>query len=82
MAIPFECQFEFGTHAVRTGYQYRLLIALGHLKQGAKAANTSQNTLAHGFLGQRLDAVDQGIASVNINASIAVREALGLGIRG
>ena len=67
--IPLKREFELGAHAVGTAHQHRLFVALGHLKQGAKAANTGQHAFAHGFSGQRLNALDQGVARVDVHAS-------------
>ena len=75
--LPFEGQLELGAHAVGTAHQYRLAIALGHLKQRAKAANAGQHALAHGSFGQRLDAFDQRITGVDIDPRVFVGKGSG-----
>jgi hypothetical protein len=45
---------------------------LGHFEQGAKTTNSGQYTIPQGFLGQGLDAFNQGVTSVNVNASVFV----------
>ena len=72
--VPFKRQLEFGAHTVGATHQHRFLVALGHFKQRAKAANTGHYALAQGFFGQGLDALNQRVASVNVNASIFIRE--------
>jgi hypothetical protein len=43
---------------------------LGNLDQRAEAADAGQHFGAHGAFGQRLDALDQGIAGVDIDPGI------------
>ena len=59
---------------IGAGDEHGLLVALGNLEQGAKAPDTSHHAFAHGLFGQRLDALDQRVACVDINAGIFVRE--------
>lgn len=40
----------------------------------AEAADTGEHALAHGLFGQRFDALDQGVACVDVNASVFVRQ--------
>ncbi|MPM93357.1 hypothetical protein SDC9_140494 [bioreactor metagenome] len=70
--IPLECQLELGAHAVGAAHQHRLLVALGHLEQRAEAADAGHHAFAQGFLGQRLDALDQRVARVDVDASVFV----------
>ncbi len=70
--IPLESQLQLGAHAVGAADQDGLLVALGHFKQSAKAANAGHHAFAHGFLGQGLDALDQGVACVDVYASVFV----------
>ena len=72
MHLPLKSQPQLGAYAVGAADQHRLFVALGYFKQGAKAADSSQHTLAHGFFSQRLDALNQGIACVNVNAGVFV----------
>ena len=72
--VPFKRKFELGAYAVSAADQYRLFVTLGHLKQRAKTANACQNPLAHGFLGKRLNAFNQRVASVDVNARVFVRK--------
>jgi hypothetical protein len=65
--LPLEGQLELGAHAVGAAHQHRLLVALGHLEQGAEAADARQHAFAHGFFGQRLDAFDQRVARVDVD---------------
>ena len=70
--IPFKGQAQFGAHAIRAADQHRLFVALGHFKQCAKAADACQHTFTHGFFGQWLDAFDQRVARVDVNAGVFV----------
>ena len=69
MHTPFKSQLELGAHAVCATNEDRLFVALGHFKQSTKSANTGHNALAQGFLGERFNAFNQGVAGFNINAS-------------
>ena len=75
--IPLKRQLELGAHAVGAAHQHGFLVALGYFKQCAKAANAGQNAFPHGLFCQRLDALNQGVASVNINAGIFVGKGCG-----
>ena len=70
--LPFKGEFEFGAHTVGPADQNGLFIAFWHFEQGAKTTNTRQYAFAHGFFGQGLDAFDQGIASVDVNACVFI----------
>ena len=70
--LPFKGELEFGAHTVGATHQDRLFVTFGHFKQGAKPTNARQNAFAHGFLGQGLDAFDQGVAGVDVNACVFV----------
>ena len=72
MHLPFKGELEFRAHTVGATDQNRFFVAFRHFKQGAKATNARQNAFAHGFLGQGLDAFDQGVASVDVNACVFV----------
>jgi hypothetical protein len=51
----------------------------GHFKQGTKTANTRQHALTHGFASQGLDALDQRITGIDVNAGVFVGEGSGHG---
>ena len=70
--IEREGDFELGAHAVGAGHQHGLFVAFGHLEQRAEATDTGQNALAHRLFGQRLDALDQRVACIDIDAGIFV----------
>jgi hypothetical protein len=80
--IPLKSQFQLGAYAVGAADQDGLLVALGHFKQSAKTANAGQYAFAHGLLGQGLDAFDQCVASINIDASVFVGEGGGAHVGG
>ena len=69
---PIESQLEFGTHTIGAADQYRLLVTLGHLKQGAKATQARQNPFSQGFGGHGLDAFNQSVTGINVHAGIFV----------
>ena len=68
-------QPELGAHAVGAGDQHRLPVALGQLDQGAEAADAAQHLGAQRASHERLDALDQLVAGVDIDAGVAVGEA-------
>ena len=72
MHLPLKRQLELGAHPIRAADQHRFFVIFRHFKQSAKAANAGQHAFTHGFFGQRLDAFNQGVAGVNVNASIFV----------
>ena len=72
MHVPFKGELEFGAHAVGAAHEHRLLVFAGHFKERAKAANAGQHAFAQSFAGQGLDALDQGVACVNVNAGVFV----------
>ena len=72
MHLPLKSQAQLGAYAVGAADQHRFFVALGYFKQGAKAADSRQHAFAHGFFGQRLDTLDQGIACVNVYAGVFV----------
>ena len=81
--VPFKSQLELGAHTVGAAHQHRLLVAFGHFKQGAKAANSRQNAFPHGFFGQRLDAVHQRVTEGDVHPRVLVGNGCaGVGWRG
>ena len=79
VAVQFKSQLELGTHAVGAGYQHRFLEFLRNLDQTAETADAGQDFGAHGALGKWLDVLDQLVACVDIDARIAVGQAIGRG---
>jgi hypothetical protein len=77
MHLPLEGEFELGANTVRATDQDRLAKAFGDLKQSAKTADSSQHALTHSFLGKWLDAFNQGITRIDVNASILVGQSAG-----
>ena len=67
-----EGELELGADAVGAGHQHRLAVALADLEQAAEAADAGQHLGAHGALGERLDALDERVAGVDVDAGIAV----------
>ena len=72
MLVQLEGKLELGADAIGTGHQHRLLVLLRQLEQRAKAADAAEHLGAHRALGQRLDAVDQGVAGIDVHARVAV----------
>ena len=70
--VPLEGQTQLGAHTVRAGDQHGLAVPLGDLEECAKAADAGQHPLAHGLLGQGLDAFDESVACVDVNAGVFV----------
>ena len=77
MAAGVDGQPQLRAHAVGAGDQHRFPVALREADQGAESANTGQYLGSLGTAHQRLDALDQLIASVDIDAGVAVCEATG-----
>ena len=74
--LQIKGQLELGANAVGTGDQHRLTVALGNFEQSTKATKIAEDALAHGFFGERLDALDQFIARADIDPGIAVGKRL------
>ena len=74
VAVEFESQAELGADAIGARYEHRLMIALGHLEQRTETAQSAEHAFAHGLFGKRLDAFDECIAGIDIDAGIAIRE--------
>ena len=72
-----ERELELGAHAVGARDQHRLAKALADLDQRAEAADAAQHLGAHRALGERLDALDQRVAGVDVDAGVAVGEGCG-----
>ena len=80
--IPFKRQTQLGAHTIGAGDQNGFFVALGHFKQRAETANACHHAFTHGFFGQGLDALNQCVARVDVNASVFVRNGGRLGGRG
>ena len=79
MAVQFEGQAQLGADAIGAGHQHRLLVTLRHLEQRPEPADPAQHAFAQRFLRERLDAIDEGVAGIDIDAGIAVGQGSGLG---
>jgi hypothetical protein len=65
---------QFGAYAVGSGDKNGFIVSTGwQRKQATEAANASQDLGAPCSCDERLDALDQFIASIDIDASIFVR---------
>jgi hypothetical protein len=82
MAVQLEGQLELGAHAVRAGHQHWLLELLREFEQRAESADAGHHAFTHGALGERLDAVYQRVAGVDVNTGIAVGKACLAGVLG
>jgi hypothetical protein len=74
MPLQVEGELELGADAVGAGNQHRLPVFLADFKQGAEAADAGEHAFPHRTLCKRLDGFDQGIAGVDIDAGITVRQ--------
>ncbi len=74
VAVPLEGQLELGADAVGARHQHRFAIFLRKLEQRAEAADAGQHFRPHGAPGGRLDAFDQRIAGIDIDAGVAIGE--------
>ena len=72
-------QLELGAHAVGARDQHRLAVLAGQVEQRAEAAQAAHHFRPEGALDQRLDALDEFIAGVDINTRVAVGEGSGRG---
>ena len=79
VALEVERQLQLGAHAVGPRNQHRLAIAFGHFEQRAETAETAEHALAQGFFGEWLDALDEGVAGIDVDAGITVGKG---GLRG
>ena len=70
--VELEGQLQLGPDTIGTGDQDRLLVVLGQLHQGPEAADATHDFRAHGAAREWLDAFDQGIAGVDVDAGITI----------
>ena len=75
VAVERERELELGADAVGAGDQHRLAEALADLDQRAEAADAGEHLGAQRALGERLDALDQRVAGVDVDAGVAVGKA-------
>ena len=66
---------QLGADAVRAGHEHRALVAGGNLHQRAEAADAGQHLGALRAPHERLDAIDQRVAGVDVDAGVAVSHA-------
>ena len=75
VAIQVPREHEFGADTVGARYEYRFAVAISRQgKQAAKSAKTGHDLRAAGSLHQRLDAIDERIARIDIDTGIFVRQ--------
>jgi hypothetical protein len=74
--VQHERELELGAHAVGARHQQRVLVALGQAAQAGEAAQVGQHLGAHGALDVALDALDQGVARVDVDTGVAVGKTL------
>ncbi len=72
-----EGELQLGSHAVRAGDHHGIPELLRHLDQGAETPEVSQHLGAHRAPGEGLDALDQLVARVDVDARVAVGEGVG-----
>ena len=75
VAAGVDRQAQLGTHAVGAGHQHRLPVAARQLHQRAEAADAGQHLAALRAPHQRLDALDELVAGVDVDAGIAIGDA-------
>lgn len=75
VAIERKSEFEFCSYTVGSGHQDWPSISIErNLKEPTEATNSSQALWPLGFSDEWLDALNQVVAGVNINPSVAVTE--------
>ena len=74
-----ERELELRADAVGAGDEHRLAKALADLEQPAEAADARQHFGAQRALGERLDALDQRVAGVDVDTGIAIGKWAGFG---
>jgi hypothetical protein len=70
--VEVEGQLQLGADTIGAGDQHRLAVVLRQLHEGTEAANAAQHLGPHGPAGMGLDAFDQIVPGIDINAGIAV----------
>ena len=74
VAVEREREFQLGADAIGAGDQHRVAKTLADLDQPSEAADAREYFRPHRALRERLDALDQRIPGVDVDAGIAVRE--------
>ena len=72
--LELERELELGADPVGAGDQHRFAIILRDFEQCAEAADAGQHLGAHRAPGEGLDALDQRVARIDVDASIAIRK--------
>ena len=79
VCAQLEGQLELGANTVSTRDQYGLAVLGRQTAQRAEATDAGHHLRPQGAFGQRLDALDEFIASVDVDAGVAVGEGGGHG---
>ena len=72
VAVQDMGELELGADAVGAGYQHRLAVTAGQVEQGAETAQSGHDFLAERACDQRLDAFDDFLAGIDIDAGGAI----------
>ena len=75
MAGGVNGEAQLGAHPVGTGDQHRAPVTSRDFHQGAKAADAGEHLAALRTAHQGLDAFDEFVAGVDVDARIAIRDA-------
>jgi hypothetical protein len=74
VAVELEGELQLRSDAVGARHEHRLLIAFRHFEERAEAADAREHAGAHRAARVRLDAIDERVARVDVDAGVAVRE--------
>src|SRR5690606_12243356 len=74
VATGFDREPELGADAVGAGHEYRFTVAGGQFEQCAEAAEPGEDAGSFRARGGGLDAVNERVARVDVDAGIAVGE--------
>ena len=69
-----ERQLQLGSDAVGADDEHRLAIPAGNFEEASEAADARQHLGPGGAAGERLDALDQRVALLDVDAGVAVRQ--------
>ena len=70
--VKAQRQLQLRADAVGAGDEHRLAVALADLEQRAEAADAGQHLRAQRPLRERLDALDERVAGVDVDAGVAI----------
>jgi hypothetical protein len=70
-------KLELRAHAVGAGDQYRFTVLVGQVEQGAESAEPAHHLRPETAPHQRLDALDDGVARIDVDTGIAVSHRAG-----